>query len=230
MIFQDELHSLAERARPDISAGGQCTQWARQLQGQVLGAQRTRHHPHLPSYLLWEDATAEEGTTAGNPPPTRLLRGPHTGLGAVGRSSWRSPLRPARCPLPRLCAPLAVKVCSLAAALISIQMESCTGPTITILTGRWPVFLTNLALLCVLMHFVSFFFLLPSLRFVFPFSSYYSRIIDFFFFELLCHLQPLQLRESLEWKEHIIQTLHITNKEIDGSEWFCYLLKITKLV
>lgn len=75
-----------------------------------------------------------------------------------------------------------------------------------------------------------FFFLLSSLHFTFPFSSYYSRTIDFLFFELLCHLQPSALRESLQWKEHIIQTLHITNKEIDGSGCFCYLPEITKLV
>ena len=62
------------------------------------------------------------------------------------------------------------------------------------------------------------FFSITRMAIFIPFSSYYFHIVNFFFFEFPPHSQPSPLRESLKRKEHIIQTLHITNKGLGGSE------------
>lgn len=81
------------------------------------------------------------------------------------------------------------------------------------------MFQPDLFLLYVLMHFIAFsFFSIPHTALFILFSAYYFHIINFFFFELPPHSQPSPLQESLKRKEHIIQTVHITDKGLGGSE------------
>ena len=97
--------------------------------------------------------------------------------------------------------------------------EAALGPTLHCL---------SLEITCVSAWFVSslcssvlhclLFFSITRMAMFIPFSSYYFHIVNFFFFEFSPHSQPSPLRESLKRKEHIIQTLHITNKGLGGSE------------